>query len=71
MKIAYVKWIDSTQFKKVKGGEESSVDIDEIESAGLVVRETPDMIALSPHWNHTPDTWDSPITIPKCSIKAQ
>ena len=74
MKIAYVKWLDSTSQKKVKHGEESSGGLDHIENAGIIVHETfgPDgYIKLAFYSNWDQDHYTETITIPKfaCSRK--
>lgn len=65
--IAYVSWVDSTSYKKIQDGDE--INVDTIETAGLVVKETDSFIAISNNFNHTPDTYTENIVIPKVCVK--
>ena len=66
-RIAFVRWVDSTSYKKL--AEDETADIDYIENAGIIKEETKEYINLALYWNHTPDHFTETISIPKVCIK--
>lgn len=69
-KIAYVKWIDSTAYKKLAIDDTAPIDF--IETAGIIKEEVKGKnghITLSMNWNHTADHYTESISIPNVAIK--
>jgi len=69
-KIAYVKWVDSTSYKKLAIDDTAPIDF--IETSGIITEEIKGKhghITLSMNWNHTADHYTESISIPNVAIK--
>jgi|GEM_PF-2727687 len=67
MKIAFIEWVDSSEFKRRKADDDMAID--PILNGGLVVKEDDEYIHLAFYFNHTADTYEPVLGIPKVCIK--